>query len=161
MIRSSQTTTHALRERSGGAINCVYLTSFGAESTSLTTICRYSGIRLIRATDLGDADFLLTVTGATVFLCDVIFADGDWRDALAMAAARHASAAALIVADPVDRPFLAGAHTLWSCGIVWRPFDFIKAIDAVQIANQASRDRIAWLAEISAHGANESAPYRR
>jgi len=42
-----------------------------------------------RAETLDEADFLLTVTGATAFVSDVTFPDGTWRDALAMVAEVH------------------------------------------------------------------------
>ena len=153
MIGSVQAASHRVQGGTRSGIDCVYLTSFGAEYSPLALISQYSGIRLRRAASLEEADFLLTVTEATTFVSDVTFPDGDWRDALAMAAALHPSAAALIAADPVDRAFLKGAEALWVCGIIWKPFDFIKAIDAIRTADQASRDRTAWLAETVGAGA--------
>src|SRR5581483_11862897 len=66
-------------------IHCVYLTCFRPEFSSLAIVLQYSGIQVQQAESLEEADFLLTVTGATVFLTDVALPDGDWRDALRMA----------------------------------------------------------------------------
>jgi DNA-binding NtrC family response regulator len=124
-----------------GRIECVYLTCFRPEFSFLSMVLRYSGIYLHQADGVDEADFLLTVTGSTVFLSDVAFPDGTWRDALEMAAKRHPLAPAMIVADRVDQPFLADAMERGACAILWKPWDYIRAIERIQAANQASKDR--------------------
>ncbi len=132
--------------RHSDRIECVYLTCFRSEFAFLATVLQYSGIRMLHADSLDEADFLLTVTGAGTFLCDVTFADGTWRDALDMAAQTHRRTASLIVAEPVDKPFLSDAFTRGACAVLWKPFDFIQAIDRIRTLDQAAQDRAAWLA---------------
>jgi DNA-binding NtrC family response regulator len=135
--------------RGHGVIECVFLTSFRSESSSVATVFQYSGVRLHRADSLEEAGFLLTVTGATVFLADVTFLDGNWCDALAMAAQLHPGVTTLIVADPVDSSFLRDACDRGALGVLWRPFDFTRAFEMIRTARQAAEDRAIWLAEIS------------
>ena len=128
-------------------IECVYLTCFRSEFSFLATTLNYSRVRMLRAESLDEADFLLTVTGATAFLSDTTFLDGTWRDALDMAAEFHPLAASLIVADPVDWQFLSDAYTRGACGVLWKPVDFIQALERIRAADQAARDRATWIEE--------------
>jgi DNA-binding NtrC family response regulator len=128
-------------------IECVALTCFTSEFSTWATILGYSGIRLHRAETLEEADFCLTATGATVLLTDVTFLDGTWRDALRMAAGTHPLVAALVVADAVDEAALADAYTRGACAVLWKPIDFIAAIEWIRTVNQAACDRAEWLAE--------------
>ena len=128
-------------ELAGDRIECVYLTCFRPEFTSLAIVMQYSSVRMLQAESLDEADFILTVTGAGVFLTDVTFPDGNWRDALRMAAEMHPHAASLIAAEPVDAPYLTGAGELGACGVLWKPFDFAEAIRLIRTADQASQDR--------------------
>ena len=126
-------------------IGCTYLTCFRSEFCVLATVLHYSGIRMHRAETVEEADFLLTVTGSTVLLSDVTFPDGSWRDCLAMAADVHPVVAALLVADPVDAPFLRDAYSRGSCGVLWKPIDFTESIHLIRTAHDAVRDRASLL----------------
>jgi DNA-binding NtrC family response regulator len=148
-------------EQQSDRIECVYLTCFRSEFSLLATVLQYSRIRMMRADSLDEADFMLTVTGAGTFLCDVTFADGTWRDALYMAAQTHHHTASLIVADPVDEPFLADAFTRGACAVLWKPFDFMQTIDRIRTLDQAAQDRVAWLAGISSWGGFQPANPKR
>jgi DNA-binding NarL/FixJ family response regulator len=77
----------------------------------------------------------------TVLLSDVIFLDGSWLDALQMLADLHPLVAALVVADPVDHPFLKGAYSRGACGVIWKPIDLSEAIHLIRAAHEASIDR--------------------
>jgi DNA-binding NtrC family response regulator len=133
----------------GGRIKCVYLTCMQSEFSLLATILRCSGIRMLRADSEDEADFLLAVTGGSVFLSDVTFLDGTWRDALHMVAETHPAVPALVVADPVDWPFLSDAYARGACAILWKPFDFVRIIQMIGDMDQAARERAIWLAEVS------------
>ncbi len=138
-------------------IECVALTCFRSEFSTLAEVLVYSGIRLYRAETLEEADFYLTVTGATVFLTDVTFLDGTWRDALRMTAETHPQVAVLVAAEEVDCPGISDAYERGACGILWKPIDFIKAIEWIRAVNQAACDRAQWLTErlYSAPASNE------
>lgn len=136
-----------------GAVECVFLTCFRPEFASLATVLQYSGLRLERAESLEEADFLLTVTGATVLISDVTFPDGTWRDALHMATEIHPLVAPAIAADPVDWPFLADAYDRGVCDVLWKPIHFLQAIDTIESLDQAARERWLWAAEGSPRGA--------
>ena len=127
--------------RSPERIECVFLTCIRPDYSILASVVQYSGIRMHRAESLEGADFMLTVSGATAFLCDVTFPDGTWRDALAMVAEVHPLVPALLVAEPVDRPFLPDVYEHGACGVLWKPFDFTHAIQMIRTADQAARDR--------------------
>ena len=122
-------------------IECVFLTSFRSEFSFLATVLNYSGIKMRQAESVEEADFLLTVTGGTVFLSDATFAEGTWRDALEMAADVHPLVASSIVADPVDWQFVSDAFNCGACGVLWKPIDLNRVITAIRIADQAARDR--------------------
>jgi DNA-binding NtrC family response regulator len=144
------------RQNRGDRIECVYLTCFRPEFSSLATVLQYSGIHMLHADSLDEADFILTVTGAGVFLCDVTFPDGAWRDALYMAAQTHRHTASLIVAEPVDKPFLSDAFARGACAVLWKPFDFMQAIDRIRTLDQAAHDRTTWLALTKSPAASKS-----
>jgi DNA-binding NtrC family response regulator len=126
-------------------IHCVFLTCFPSDFSFLATVLYYSRIRMDRADTLDQADFLLTVTPSTVLLSDMTFLDGSWRDALRMASEVHPHVAALVVADPVDRPFLSDsdAYASGACGILWKPLAIDQAIDLIRTADEAAKNRAA------------------
>lgn len=129
------------RECNPDRIQCVFLTCFRSDYSFLASVLQYSGIRMHRAETLDEADFLLTVTGGTVFLSDVTFPDGTWRHALAMIAEVHPLVPALVVADPVDERFLRDADRHGACGVLWKPFDFTEVTRMIRTADQAAHDR--------------------
>ena len=149
MVEREQRVVLRSPELQRGRIECVYLTSLVSESSFLTSVLLHSGVRLHGARSLDEADFLLTVTGATVFLTDVTFFEGCWRDAADMAAQTHPLVAAVVVAEVVDKPFLEGIYDRGVIGVLWRPFDFAREIRMIHTADQAARERAAWLAEIA------------
>ena len=128
-------------------IDCVFLTGFRSDYSFLASVLQYSGVRLHRAETLEEADFLLTVTGGTVFLSDLTFPEGTWRDALAMVAEVHPLTPALVVAEPVDRQYLRDAYPRGACGVLWKPIDFTEAIRMIRTADQAAHDRAFFRAE--------------
>ena len=123
------------------AIDCVFLTCFRSDYSFLATVLRYSGVRLLRAESVEEADFLLTAAGATAILSDVTFSEGTWRDVLQMATELHPLVPLLIVAEPVDVPFLSDCYTRGACGVLWKPLDYLLVIQTVQTLDQAARDR--------------------
>lgn len=128
-------------------IDGVFLTCFRSDYSFLASVLQYSGVRMHRAETLEEADFLLTVTGSTVFLSDVTFPDGTWREALAMVAEVHPLTPALVVAEPVDRQYLRDAYLRGACGVLWKPIDFTETIHMIRTANQAAHDRALWRGE--------------
>src|SRR5579872_6285939 len=131
----------------GHRVECVYLTCFRSTFSTLSTVLHYSGVRMHRAESLEEADFLLTVTDATAFLSDVTFPDGTWRDALGMSAELHPLTPLVVIADPIDHPFLSDTYARGACGILWKPIDFADATRAIRTIDQAAHDRVRWLAE--------------
>jgi DNA-binding NtrC family response regulator len=128
-------------------INCVVLSSFRSEFTFLQNVFRLTGIRMRHAESLDEADFLLTVTDSTVVLVDVLFADGSWQDALNLLSNRYPLVTMLVLADPVDCPFLRDLFSLGACGIIWKPFDFDAAARLIRAVHEASRERQALQGE--------------
>ena len=131
-------------------IDCVVLSSFESEISFLRNVFRTSGIRVHHAASLVEADFLLTVTGSTVLLCDVIFDGGYWHGALDLLAQSHPLVTMLVIADPVDRPFLEGVFARGACGIIWKPFEFAPVMRQIRTVHEASKERRA-LAEETAN----------
>jgi hypothetical protein len=69
------TKEHTPREARWG-IDCVVLTCFEPEKDFWANLFPSVGIRMHGAKSLPEADFALTVTGATVVLMDIVFPDG-------------------------------------------------------------------------------------
>jgi DNA-binding NarL/FixJ family response regulator len=96
------------------------------------------------AQTLSESDFLLTVTGSTVVLMDIVFPDGSWVDALTMLDRYYPFVAPLIMADPVDAPFISEALNLGAFRILWRPVALDKLLNAIRLASEASDERAIW-----------------
>jgi DNA-binding NtrC family response regulator len=131
-------------------IDCVVLSSFYSEFTFLKHVFRPAGIRMHHAESLDQADFLLMVTESTVLLADVTYADGSWRDALGLLTSRHPLVTMLVIADPVDRPFLRDTFSRGACGIIWKPFDFDAVRKLIRAVHEASKERRALQDEVLA-----------
>ena len=125
-------------------IDCVLLTCFDARFQFWAPFFRPSGIRIHWAQTIHEADFLLTVTEATVLLTDVLFLDGLWNDALTMAGRCHPSVVTVILAEEVDRPFVADAFAAGAFGVLWNPVELAGLRRTIQFADEASRDRAAY-----------------
>jgi DNA-binding NtrC family response regulator len=139
-------------------IDCVVLSSFLAEFTFLQNVLRTAGIRMHHAESLDEADFLLTVTGSTVLLSDVIFEGGYWHGALTLLADRHPMVTMLVIAEPIDRPFLVDLFPRGACGIVWKPFQFQSIARQIRAVHEASKERRALQEEfLSAQRRREAA----
>lgn len=123
--------------RSPDLIHCVYLTPLVWEFAAITGILRFSSIRAIRADTLDEADFVLTVTGADVLLCDITFIDGTWRDALRLTQV-HPNLELLLVADPVDAPSLGDTRPMGIGEIVWKPVEPERAVSAIRRSANAA-----------------------
>jgi len=104
-----------------GGDDCVFLTCFAFEFEFVATLLRYSGVKLHRAETLDDADFLLTVTGARVLVCDVAFLDGYWADCVEMLRHVHTGVSLILVAAEVDRPLLDIAPLTRARSVFWKP----------------------------------------
>jgi len=130
-------------------IDCVVLSSFRGEFTFLRNVFRPAGIRMHHAESLDQADFLLTVTDSTVLLADVVYADGTWHSALSLLKDRHSLVTTLVIADPVDRPFLGDMFSRGACGIIWKPFEFGAVRRLIRVGHEASKERRALQDETS------------
>lgn len=128
-------------------IDCVVLSSFESECSFLQNVFRTSGIRVHHAESLDQADFLLTVTGSTVLLSDVIFEGGYWHGALGLLRKSHPVVTMLVIADPVDRPFLADIFSQGACGVIWKPFQFESVMKQIRAVHEASKERRALVEE--------------
>jgi hypothetical protein len=122
-------------------VEAVCLTCFDTEFAFLATVLQYSRIRLHRADTLEKADFILTVSGSTVLISDLVFLDGDWRDAFRMVADLHPLVGTIVAVDPLDWPLVSDLYQLGGCGVLWKPVDFIRAIDFIRTVGQAAWDR--------------------
>jgi DNA-binding NtrC family response regulator len=122
-------------------IHCILLTSFDAEFKFLANIFGLIGIRVHHAETLEQADFLLTVTGSTVLLSDVVFQEGSWQDALGVLTSFHPFVTMLVIADPVDTPFLQELFVRGACGVLWKPVEVSEARRLIHAVHEASRER--------------------
>jgi len=122
--------------------DCVFLTCFTLDFNFLSTLLRYSGLRLRRAQTLEQADFLLTVTGATVLLCDAMFLDGSWRDCAKMLADLHPQVSLLILANEVDVPVVQEALDQGAYGVSWKPLRLQQMHALIFSARESSADRM-------------------
>ena len=120
------------------SIHCVFLTCFENDYRVVSTLLGYAGIRIHRAETLDQADFILTVTGATVLLTEPLFLDGAWEDALEMCAHVHPTVSLLVIANPADRDFVENAADRGASGIFWRPLPLVRLRKLVQSAHEAA-----------------------
>jgi DNA-binding NtrC family response regulator len=134
--------------RTGSRIDCVVLTSFDNEFSFLNSVLRPAGIRIHRAETLEQADFLLMVTETTVLLSDVAAVDCSWRCAMERFREYHPLVAMLLIADPIDEPYVQDAFQLGACGVLWKPIQFDTATRLIRVANEASRERAVLKAEL-------------
>lgn len=155
-MKRQNPTAHREPSARQGPVECVFLTCFRAEFAALARVLHYSGLRLERAESVDEADFLLTVTGATVLVSDVTFPDGTWREALHMATEIHPLVAPSIAAEPVDWPFLADAYERGACDVLWKPIHLLQAIHTIESLDQAARERSLWAAENSPERASRA-----
>jgi DNA-binding NtrC family response regulator len=130
-------------------INCVVLSSFDCEFAFLRNVFRLAGLRMHHAESLDQADFLLTATESTVLLSDVMFEGGSWQNALRLLRDSHPLVTMLVIADPVDGPFLRDLFDRGACGVIWRPFDFEAVRKLIRTVHEASQERRAWQEETS------------
>jgi hypothetical protein len=127
------------------SVDCVFLTCFDFEFGLLSTMLRYSGLQLHLAGTLEQADFLLTVTGATVLLCDAVFLDGAWTDCAKMLADVHPQVSLLVVADRADGRFVSDAPARGACAVCWKPLGCSAAGGLIRAARETSLKRIGRL----------------
>jgi DNA-binding NtrC family response regulator len=119
-------------------IHCVFLTCSDADFRFANILLRYPRNRFHRAETAEEADFLLTVTEATVFLSDTFFFGGYWEDSLRMCASFHPSVATFVVANPALRDYLWQASELGAAGILWKPLDISETRKLIQLAHEAA-----------------------
>jgi DNA-binding NtrC family response regulator len=141
-------------------IDCVVLTSFHSEFAFLQNVFGRTGIRMRHAESLDQADFLLTVTESTVLLSDVIFVDGFWQRALSVLGDNHPLVTVLVIADPVDRPFLKDLFNRGARGIVRKPFQFEEVRRLIRVAHEASKERRSLQQEILSGRGHSGVPLR-
>ena len=122
----------------------VGLTCFEPDAGFWANLFPSVGIRMHQAQTLADADFLLTVTGATVLLMNVVFPDGCWYDAMTMLARFHPFAVPLLLADPVDSPFVSEAFQYGAFQVLWKPVALEELLRYIRLANEASEERLRW-----------------
>ena len=123
------------------SIQCVFLTCFESDYRVANTLLGYGRVQIHRAQTLDEADFILTVTGATVVLTDSLFLDGTWEDALEMCAHVHPTVSSLVIADPADRDFVAHATDRGASAIFWRPLPIAQLRKILVSAHEAALRR--------------------
>jgi len=130
-----------MRQQPVSRIDVVLLTAFDEEFTFLKNVLGFAGMRVHRAESVEQADFLLLVTGAAVLLTDVAMVDCSWRCALRLLRERHPLVSPIVIADPIDYPFLHDAFALGACGVLWKPIEFTLASRMIWVAREASVER--------------------
>jgi DNA-binding NtrC family response regulator len=121
--------------------DCVFLTCFDSDFGFLVTLLRYSEIRLHPACTLDQADFLLTVTGAQVLLCDAVFLDGAWTDCVEMLTHFHPQVCLLLVAEEVDAPSVSDAVNRGVWAVYYKPLRSWQLLSLIRKASAAALNR--------------------
>jgi DNA-binding NtrC family response regulator len=120
-------------------IDCVFLTCLDDDFDLFGGLLRVSGIRLHRADTVEVADFLLTVTEATVLLSDMLFLDGAWDTAADMIGSFHPGVSLLIALDERTSELPSGALRRAVYELVSRPMRLTPLRQAIQAAHRASQ----------------------
>jgi len=127
-----------------GGIDCVVLTCFDSDVRFWASLFSCGGIRVHHAQTLDEADFLLTVTSATVLVMDVAFLDGSWDQAVAMLAHCHPLLPSLLIADEVDESTVSEALHRGVFGVLWKPVQPHKLRQLIRSACEAAVERMLW-----------------
>jgi DNA-binding NtrC family response regulator len=122
-------------------LQCVFITCFSHDFKFFQQMLSYSEIRLHRAETLAEADFLLTVTGSKVLICDTVFLDGSWVDALEMLGCVHPRSSFVVAADPVDIGFVEDAVDRGACAVLWKPLDWAQLMRLIRTVHEAALER--------------------
>jgi len=126
------------------APQCVVVSCFREDFEFLRRLLGFSEIRFHRAETIDEADFLLTVTGATVLISDIVFLDGCWEDALDMVLSVHPRASFVLAAEPVDYAAAGEAMRRGACAVLKKPWDFMEMIRTIRTVHEAVGERILW-----------------
>jgi DNA-binding NtrC family response regulator len=129
------------QKRVGSRADIVLLTAFDDEFTFLKNVLGFAGLRVHRARSIEQADFLLLVTEAKVLLSDVAMVDCSWRCAMRLVRERYPLVSPIVIADPIDYPFLHDAFALGACGVLWKPIELSLASRMIWVAREASVER--------------------
>ena len=129
------------QKRVGSRADIVLLTAFDDEFTFLKNVLGFAGLRVHRARSIEQADFLLLVTEAKVLLSDVAMVDCSWRCAMRLVRERYPLVSPIVIADPIDYPFLHDAFALGACGVLWKPIELRLASRMIWVAREASVER--------------------
>ena len=127
-------------EPAKAGIDCVFLTCLDDDFELFAGLLRVSGIRLHHAATVEQADFLLTVTDATVLLSDTLFLDGTWTIAASMLASFHPGVSLLVTVEDRDRESPEAIRRAAS-DLILRPMRLSRLREAVQTAHQAAQKR--------------------
>jgi DNA-binding NarL/FixJ family response regulator len=122
-------------------IECVFLTCFNSDFQVFAVLLRRSGIHMYCAETLEKADFLMTMTDATVLLSDSAFVDGNWYEAAAMLASFHPKATLVVVADDNDSEFRTKALNRGVCQLLSKPLRMSNLRESIQTAHRISQNR--------------------
>ena len=123
-------------------MDCVFLSCFDHDVRCFASILGPSRIRVHGARTLEMADFLLLATSGTVLVTDTRFADGDWRDALAMTRRVHPPVAPIICADTEDRGLLDRATDRGALEVLWRPIEIEQLRAGIRAAHEVALERL-------------------
>jgi DNA-binding NtrC family response regulator len=122
-------------------IECVFLTCYNSDFEVLAVFLRQFGIHMHCAETLEKADFLMTVTDATVLVSDPTFGDGSWQEAAGMIESFHPGAALVVVADEKDSEFRTRALDRGVYILLSKPVRVSSLRQAVQAAHHISLNR--------------------
>jgi len=120
-------------------IDCVFLTCLDSDFAVFHGLLRSSRIRMHRARTMDEADFLLTVTEATVLLSETVFLDGTWIDAARMLANVHPSVRLLVMMDTIETACSADALRRGAFTVVCKPIRLNDLRRAIQAAHGGVR----------------------
>jgi len=131
----------AIGEPHRTGIDCVFLTCMAEDFALFGGLLRVSGIRMHHADTVETADFLLTVTEATVLLSDPLFLDGGWEIAANMIDSYHPSVALLLTVDEGDQYFGDVAARRGVYDVITRPIRLTRLRQSIQGAHAAAQKR--------------------
>jgi DNA-binding NarL/FixJ family response regulator len=121
-------------------VHCVFLTCFDYYFEVFSGLLRHANIRMHLAATLEQADFLLTVTDATVLLCDTAFLDGTWDKAAGMLADVHPNVALVVMMDELDKSLRGPALDHGVCHLVSKPLRMSELRQAIQLAHTEAQE---------------------
>jgi DNA-binding response OmpR family regulator len=111
------------------------------DHTDLRRVLHHADWKITRASDVGEATFILQEHPPSVILCERDLPDGNWKDVLDQAAQHKHPAMVLVISAHADDSLWAEVLNLGGYDVLMKPFDVSEVTRVIRLAWQRWRQR--------------------